>query len=241
VRKENQDSIVTIPDHGLFAVADGMGGGACGQLASVWVKESLTAAAPELSVANLTAAERAARLDARLQEVNGRIRQHCVENGYKSMGSTVALMLFDPADHCHAVLMHAGDSRVYRMREGVLECLTRDHTVGGEMSRKAVSRREAAELSSRRNPLTHILTRAVGTEFKVRPEWREVEAKLGDRYLLCTDGVHDMLSDEEIAAVLKRRGTPAAWVQALEEKVLAAGAGDNYSMICFTMTKGKSK
>ncbi len=238
VRKENQDAIVTMPKHGLFAVADGMGGGAAGSLASSWIKEALEKAAAAL--AGGKPAERAAKLDEVLQTVNGRIRRHCKEQGYKVMGSTAALMLFAPSDRKRVLIMHVGDSRIYRLRGGALECLTRDHTVGVEMSRQTTSRREAAELSSRKNPLTHILTRAVGTEFKVRAQWRELDVERGDRYLLCTDGVHDMLDDATLAAALKRRTSPKAWVQVLASQVLTAGAQDNYSMIGLTMTKGKN-
>lgn len=237
VRKENQDSVLSMPARGFFAVADGMGGGACGALASAWVKEALVDNAAEFAAEGIGFEERAARLDLRLQEVNARIRDYCRENGFQSMGSTLALLLFDPLDRTQAMFMYVGDSRVYRLREGDLECLTQDHTVGGELSHHANSRREAAELASRRNPLTHILTRAIGTEFKVRPEWRALDVRRGDRYLICTDGVHDVLSDEELAAVLGHRGQPADWVAKLEEKVLAAGAGDNYSMICLALTK----
>ena len=112
-----------------------------------------------------------------------------------------------------------------------------DHTVGGELSRKTHSRMESDDLKSRRNPLSHILTRAVGTEFRVRPDWQTTDMRLGDRFLLCSDGVHDMISDEEIAALLRSRGAPDEIARRLEKAVVDAGAGDNYSMICLEVRR----
>ena len=115
--------------------------------------------------------------------------------------------------------------------------LTRDHTVGDELGRALVNGARAEDLKSRKNPLSHILTRAVGTEFRVRPDWQTTDIRLGDRFLLCSDGVHDMLSDEEIAALLRSRGAPDEIARRLEKAVVDAGAGDNYSMICLEVRR----
>ena len=232
VRKENQDSVLSLPETGIFCVADGMGGGKEGALASQWVCESLAKAVRNVSFDTLGGEARIRFLGDALQEVNDRVRAHAKEQGHRSMGSTVALLVPNPLERMHPYVAHAGDSRVYRMRRGELRLLTSDHTVGGELSRKTASRREAEDLGSRGNPLSHILTRAVGTEFKVRPEWQTVDLKIGDRILLCTDGVHDMLSDEEIAVAMRGRRTPEEIAQRLEAGIVAAGAGDNYSLIC---------
>ena len=237
VRKENQDSVLSLPETGLFCVADGMGGGKGGALASQWVCESLAKAVRDVSFDTLGGEKRIMFLGAALQETNDRVRAYAKEQGYKSMGSTVALLVPNPLDRSHPYVAHAGDSRVYRMRRGELQLLTSDHTVGGELSRKTVSRREAEDLGSRGNPLSHILTRAVGTEFRVRPEWQSIDLKVGDRLLLCTDGVHDMLSDAEIAVAMRGRRTPSEIARRLETGIVAAGAGDNYSLICLEVRR----
>ena len=237
VRKENQDNVLSLPETGLFCVADGMGGGKGGALASQWVCESLANAVRDVSFDALGGEERIRFLGDALQEVNSRVRAYAKEQGFKSMGSTVVLLVPDPRDRAHPYVAHAGDSRVYRMRRGELQLLTNDHTVGGELSRKTVSRREAEDLGSRGNPLSHILTRAVGTEFKVRPEWQTIDLKIGDRLLLCTDGVHDMLSDKEIAEAMRGRKTPEEIAHRLETEIVAAGAGDNYSLICIEVRR----
>ena len=90
----------------------------------------------------------------------------------------------------------------------------------------------AADLQSRRNPLTHILTRAIGTELRARPDLAEIDVKRGDRFLLCSDGVHDMLEDPEIAPILKAASDPSAAIARLSAAVRNAGAADNFTMIC---------
>ncbi len=237
VRKDNQDHLVSLPEEGFFCVADGMGGGKGGALASQWVCDglSLVVRSPEYSAVSGAGRTRFA-IDA-IQQANDRIRMYAREQGYKSMGSTVAFLVFDPNDWSHPAIVHAGDSRIYRLRRGELQQLTRDHTVGVELSRKTHSRAEAQKLGARSNPLTHILTRAVGTEFRVRPDRQTIDAKVGDRYLLCTDGVHDMLSDEEIAAAMRGWRRPEEIIRRLEKGIIAAGAGDNYSLVCIEVRR----
>lgn len=233
VRKENQDNLLSLPDVGFFCIADGMGGGMGGAIASQWVCESLSVAAGCAEFSELVGEGRVQLACDALQKANDRIRAYARERGFQSMGATVAFIVFNPKDWAHPNIVHAGDSRIYRMRRGELQLLTRDHTVGGEMSRKTLSRTEAKSLSSRHNPLAHILTRAVGTEFRVRPECQAIDARPYDRFLICTDGVHDMLSDKEIASAMRGRVQPEEIIQRLEREVVAAGAGDNYSMVCF--------
>ena len=237
VRKDNQDSLLALPEAGFFCVADGMGGGKGGALASQWICEAFAQMVQTSDFAAQPGERRKELIDSALQEVNQRIRTYANEQGFRSMGSTVVALATNPSNPSQLLLIHAGDSRIYRMRRGELQLLTSDHTVGGELSRKAHSRMESNDLKSRRNPLSHILTRAVGTEFRVRPDWQTTDIRLGDRFLLCSDGVHDMLSDEEIAAQLRSRGAPDEIARRLEKAVVAAGAGDNYSMICLEVRR----
>ncbi len=231
VRKENQDSFVCDARNAFLCVADGMGGGADGALASRWVCDAMDAAVKE---AGPTVEAREAALVAALHAVNGRIRGYAREHGYKSMGSTVVGLAADPSDARMARVFHAGDSRAYRFRFGRLDLLTSDHTVGNELgSALAVGEAERGRaMQARSNPLTHILTRAVGTEAMVRPEWKTIDVQRGDRLLLCSDGVHDMLDDAAIAAVLSASSTPQAAAARIEAEVRRAGACDNYTIVC---------
>ena len=232
VRRANEDAFLDRPDDGFYCVSDGMGGGSGGALASRWICDSF---------AGVMDAEKDSAFEIRqfalvreIQRVNDRIRAYAHENGYRMMGATIALMLVDHANPTRALICHAGDSRIYRLRAGELNLLTRDHTVGNELGRalseNAAAR--AADLQSRRNPLTHILTRAIGTELRARPDLAETEVKRGDRFLLCSDGVHDMLEDAEIAALLKDASNPAAAIAHLSAAVRNAGAADNFTMVC---------
>jgi len=231
VRRENQDAYLALPVHGFFCVADGMGGGQGGALASRWLCDELAAVAR--TDARLDPPARLAQVEETLQRVNARIRAHADEKGYRMMGTTLAAVVFDPALTGKAKIVHVGDSRVYLLRKGVLEPLTRDHTVGNELSRMVTNDRATeSDLKSRRNPLTHILTRAVGTELRVRAESRTVETRRGDRFILCTDGVHDLLSDADLLAFF-RRGAPAASVAKAADAIRAAGATDNFTLVCF--------
>lgn len=232
VRRANEDSFLDRPESGFFCVSDGMGGGSGGALASKWICEAF---------AGVMDAEEGSAFEIRqfaivreIQRVNDRIRAYAKENGYRMMGATLALMLVDHAAPERAIICHAGDSRIYRMRDGGLKQLTRDHTVGNELGRalseNAAAR--AADLQSRRNPLTHILTRAIGTELRARPDLAEIDVKRGDRFLLCSDGVHDMLDDPDISSIMKAASTPSAAVARLTAGVRNAGAADNFTMIC---------
>ena len=78
----------------------------------------------------------------------------------------------------------------------------------------------------------------MGTGFKVRPDWRKIDLRAGDRYLLCTDGVHDVLNDAQVAALLGRAKTPADAVKAFAREVIARGAPDNYTLVCAFVVTG---
>ncbi len=232
VRADNQDAFVFLPETGFLCVSDGMGGGDGGALASQWACAAL-AEAWEGSK-DLLPTERESQVETALQVVNGRIRAYAKEQGYKVMGTTVAALLQTQAESFRARVVHVGDTRVYRFRHGRLDPLTRDHTVGNELgtAMATTSTDQAKQLKARSNPLTHILTRAVGTEMRVRPEWRTVDVQRGDRFLLCSDGVHDMLSDADLAAILKVSATPRVAVARIEAAVRKVGAGDNYTILC---------
>ena len=235
VRADNQDSYLMRKEEFFLAVADGMGGGADGALASAWICEEF---AKFLELQPGSFRERLTKAGAALADANTRIRAYIKERGIKMMGSTAALLMADPLRPTRGAIAHVGDSRIYRWRKGIGKLLTRDHTVGDELGRALVSDSQAAALKSRKNPLSHILTRAVGTGFKVRPDWRKIDLRAGDRYLLCTDGVHDVISDAKVAALLGRAKAPADAVKAFAREVISCGAPDNYTLVCAFVANG---
>ena len=234
LRPENEDSYLMRKEDFFLAVADGMGGGADGALASSWVCEAF---ASLLATPSEGFRARVKGAGAALEAANARIREYMKERGIKMMGSTAAVLLADPARPSRGVIAHVGDSRIYRWRKGKGIQLTRDHTVGDELGRAHVNAADAAALKSRKNPLSHILTRAVGTGFKVRAEWRKIDIRVGDRYLLCTDGVHDVLSNVQVSALLGSAKTPAEVLRAFARDVISYGAPDNYTLVCAFVEK----
>ena len=231
VRKENQDSVLADAGRRLYAVADGMGGGSEGAKASAIVCRNL-AAIPE-------AADFAARVEAAdtaIAEANREIFEYSDAHGYKQMGTTVALVLFGDGEADRAAIGHVGDSRVYRLREGVLEALTRDHSVGAELAR-TLGAAAGGAFAGKEHPLAHMLTRAIGTEKTVSVEWRRIDVRPGDRYLVCSDGVHGVLAEADLKRLLAGGDADAA-TRALASAVHASGAPDNYSVL--TLIVGRS-
>lgn len=215
VRTENQDSVLSAPERGLYVIADGMGGGEGGAAASRILCEEMSGVA------------RAGEMAEAVGRAHRRIADYAAGRGYRTMGTTVAAL---KADGDRATVLWVGDSRIYRLRAGKIERLTDDHTVGNELSRIAPGV-AAGRLAERSHPLAHVLTRAVGVESTVKPDELRTEIKPGDRFLLCSDGVHDLLTDEAIASLLAVPHTRQEALQNLALAVREAGAHDNFSMI----------
>ena len=225
VRADNQDNVLVSVTHGVFCVADGMGGGAEGAKASATVCHEVKMMT---NIAGATFAERVTAVKASIIDANAAIYAYANERGFSKMGSTAVIMVFDPDDSTRAAIINVGDSRVYHIRGGLVSLLTRDHSVGRELSDFAGAR--AADFRSRANPLTHVLTRAVGVQPSVQSDEHEVDVRSGDRFVLCTDGVHDVVSDRRLG-VFAAGGTLESAASRLAEEVLRCGAPDNYSFV----------
>ena len=227
VREENQDSLYVNRRQGVFAVADGMGGGEGGAAASAIVcgalRKSLRFGASFHSTI--------AKVSDAIRFANSEIRRAAVKAGYRHMGSTVTAFMIDRKTEKTAVIGYVGDSRVYRSRFGTLTQLTYDHTMTGELMRRSATKAMFASFSGRNSPLAHVLTRAAGAEEEVHPDWCKIDLRRGDRYLICTDGVYDELSDGEIREFLKMKAPLREISRRLSAAIEKAGAGDNYSFI----------
>lgn len=226
VRQENQDSSARFVSHGVFVVADGMGGHKGGREAS----ETAVAALEERFV---DGAERAAfepslqTLVAAVGEANRRIRERAAQDAaLDRMGTTLVALLLD-GDGTAAVV-HVGDSRAYRLRDDALELLTNDHTVVNDLVRN----HDISEAEASVHPYRHMLTRALGPSADVAPEVRRIEARSGDLYVLCSDGISGMLSREAIREILlQHRDDPEQVCRHLIEAANQAGGKDNATAI----------
>ena len=225
VREQNEDAVFALPEDGVFGVSDGMGGGEAGELASAWVADEIKAA-----LSGTEDESPGIRLSAACEAIgraNGRIHAYASEKAYKMMGATVALLLFNPWDASVVYVIHAGDSRVYRLRDGVLERLTEDHTVGVDIAKLTGDGMMADHRSS---SFSHVLTRAVGTSETISPELFRAAVEKDDVFLVCTDGVSTMLDDDRLREIIASADSPEEIVEHVSNAVRVAGAVDNYSM-----------
>lgn len=218
VRPVNEDACLAQPETGLWAVADGMGGHAAGELASRAVIESLRGlpVPPHLGI-GVTAVE------ARLGAVNGRLLEEAHRREVALMGSTVVVLI---ACGGHAVYLWVGDSRIYLFRDGELHQLSRDHSLVEEELDAGAPPREGSAARTARN----VITRALGGTPNLDLEAEILEVRAGDLYLLCSDGLPRELSDPEIAALLT--GNPGVdTAHILLDRALERGGRDNVTVM----------
>ncbi|TPG24816.1 Stp1/IreP family PP2C-type Ser/Thr phosphatase [Variovorax guangxiensis] len=199
VRANNEDAIAFDASLGLAILADGMGGYNGGEVASGMAIALLQASFGRwLAHAGPGAHVRAMRraLQAGTDEANSAILEAGIANmQLQGMGTTLVVAAFGPR---RALVGHIGDSRCYRLREGKLEQLTRDHSLLQEQLDAGMITPEQAAQSPHRN----LVTRALGIERAVDLEMHEHSAQVGDLYLLCSDGLSEMVTDAQISTVL---------------------------------------
>lgn len=223
VREKNEDSILTDPSGILWAVADGMGGYGHGEVASDIVIDCL-AAIPD-------GANPEPALVSQLQRANRMVAERQQEPGMGRMGSTVVAMIVVGAV---AHVAWAGDSRAYLMRRGHLRMVTRDHSVVQDL----VDRGELTSAEAEAHPESHIITRAVGGSVELQVDTTAVPLAIGDRLLLCSDGLTRCVYEQIIEAVLQSAPDPDTACQTLIREALEAGAPDNVSVIVVEMVEG---
>ncbi len=222
IRPHNEDAFLVDQESGVFAVADGMGGHAAGEVASRLaveaVREVFENAHPDVEVPALviSAVERANR---RIAE---RIREH---PEYAGMGTTLVLARIE-ADRL--ILAHVGDSRGYRIRGGQIEQLTSDHSFVNELVRLGMLSKEQAARDPRRN----VVTRALGSGPSVVPDVIQQQLEPGDTLLLCSDGLNSMIADELILSTVEaHRDQLDQCCARLVEAANAAGGEDNVTVV----------
>lgn len=217
VRQGNQDSVYAGPH--FVAVADGMGGMAAGDLASAIVINTV-ARLDEPPPADSVADE----LADTVAEANRAIRRMVADDpGKEGMGTTLTALWFDGE---WFNMVHIGDSRAYRMREGGFEQITVDDTYVQMLVDEGRITAEEAE----RHPQRSLLLRALGAS-EVEPAFQTLKGVAGDRMLLCSDGLTGPVSDADIALTLQSAATPAEAVESLVGQALEAGAPDNVTVL----------
>jgi len=236
-RSNNEDSVATDDGVSLAVLADGMGGYNAGEVASNmatsfirtelgrWLREASTQASD---------AEVRRAMDICVDNANRAIFNAANSNPqYAGMGTTLVVAVF--RDN-RVLLGHVGDSRCYRLREGRLQQITRDHSLLQEQIDAGLITPEQAAFSANKN----LVTRAVGVEDTVLLETHQHDVQAGDVFLMCSDGLSDMLDDEGILQVLQAHDSLESGTRALIDAANDAGGKDNISVILGRASGGAS-
>jgi protein phosphatase len=216
VRTSNEDAFLV--EGRLFVVADGMGGHNAGEVASEMAVESLRRAATNIVDE--------ATLSTALQQANEEIHTESMVNHVRhGMGTTIAVLAV--TDNDTVLVANVGDARIYRWHEGNLSRVTKDHSYVQELVDEGVITLEEARVHPRRN----IVTRALGIDADVEISTATLPVTIGARYVLCSDGLVDEVTDSEISAILDRHENSTAAAEALISAANSAGGRDNITVI----------
>ena len=220
LRDHNEDSLVVTPP--LFAVADGMGGHAAGEVASEIAVRVLSELAPEHPDGEA--------LGRAIEEANRAVIQAAREGrGRQGMGTTMTAAMLEGE---RLVIAQVGDSRAYLLHQGKLQQLTRDHSLMADMI-------EAGQLTpeeARTHPQRSVITRALGSDAHLHPDIYEINVETGDRLLICSDGLSGMVFDDQIESTLRRVQDPQRCASQLVNEAIAAGGHDNVTVIVADVT-----
>jgi protein phosphatase len=222
-RRHNEDAYVIEPP--LFAIADGMGGAQAGEVAS-----RLATAALKESASNGGGEQRISDL---IQEANRRVYDRSSSDPNTSgMGTTITVAL---VENDTVSFGHVGDSRAYLIRDAQMEQLTEDHSLVNELLKTGKLSREEAET----HPQRSVITRALGTDPDVDVDTFSVRAETGDLFLLCSDGLTDMVSERSILDVVERnRADIDGALRALVKEANRGGGQDNITVVAFEIADG---
>ena len=232
-RDGNEDSLLLMPKYGIFAVADGVGGENYGEVAS---RKAMSGIEEFISKNPLSGADNLEKkyrenwikgyFHRGLQKVNSEIMKEA--RSHPAMGgmATTLVLCFLDMDSLYVVNM--GDSRAYLLRDSKLKQLTVDNTyVNNLISAGTLTKSEA-----RKHPQKNIITKALGSAKNANPDFYRFDLRGGDRILLCTDGLHGELTDNEIASILKGNESLNAICTGLVNAANKKGGNDNITVIC---------
>ena len=231
VRSDNQDSFAyTVSSDGkmiFLMVADGIGGNEAGDIASRYTAEMILREFQKFQKNGTPQEEEIVDfLKSTILLANSALKNLNINmNVGHPMGTTLAILVLTPG--C-AVTAHAGDSRIYRWREGKLEQMTQDHSLVAELVKLGKLTPEQAV----NHPYAHVISQSIGVHRDVKPDFSIQERKSGDRYMVCSDGILLHLEDEKIAELIGKAEDARAAVSSLITAALRGGGGDNTTVLC---------
>jgi PPM family protein phosphatase len=240
-REGNEDAFSVEDALGFYIVADGMGGHLAGEIASRIAVEVINKAFRKWSAQGAGESEIYGDPDTSLslkgnyilggiRLANRIIYELALEKTeFHGMGTTVAILLTTPS---LVIAANVGDSRIYLVRDGEIERLSRDHSVVSEQVELGMMTEEEAESS----PLRHVLTRNLGSSDDVVPDIFEIEPNNNDYFILCSDGLTDLVSDDELLSMSEEEPEPGRLCRRLVDEVLDRGAHDNTTVISVSLS-----
>ena len=245
VRAQNEDALAISPSHGLAILADGMGGYNAGEVASRMavevIRKEVEAKLDQFPASGALPVGRRERLPQPILADAIRLANTAIfaagqaEPQYAGMGTTLVVALFQGGK---LSIAHVGDSRAYRLRDGALVQLTRDHSFLQEQVDAGILTLQQARMSQNRN----LVTRAVGVGPSVDVELHDHALQPGDLYLLCSDGLTDMIDDEEIRDILRTRTDSLVTLcDTLVQTANRAGGRDNISAVLVKVPSGSQQ
>ncbi len=226
IRTVNEDSMLCMETLNFFMLADGVGGHNSGDVASglaVELTEKYLLANPPDNVAE---SELPAFFSHCLRMVNEEIYQKAVSNEENAGMATTAIMLLLRSDK--AFIVNIGDSRAYVLRRGKLLKITEDHTYVNELIKNGRINKEEAEC----HPKKHMITRALGSEKNIQPDFYFIDIYHGDRVLLCTDGLYNEVDESDICRLMNEIEDVTELVEALIGLACDNGGRDNITVNC---------
>ena len=220
LRDHNEDSLVVTPP--LFAVADGMGGHAAGEVASEIAVRVLSELAPEHPDGEA--------LGRAIEEANRAVIRAAHEGrGREGMGTTMTAAMLEGE---RLIIAQVGDSRAYLLHKGQMQQLTRDHSLVADL----IEAGQITEAEARVHPQRSVITRALGSDPRTQPDLFEITVEAGDRLLLCSDGLSTMLEDDQIAKILANHSEPQRCAAQLVNEAVSRGGYDNVTVIVVDVT-----
>lgn len=227
VRKNNEDACFVIPGHDVYIVADGVGGNNSGEVASRTAVSEIAEYINENSLRDCGDTE---AIFESLSEAVGTANEKIYQMGMESaenrgMATTVVMVYIRGLE---AYVANVGDRRAYLMRKGRLKQLTKDHTYVNELVQKGVITEDEAEHHKQKN----VITKALGAEYFVEPDFYKIGLSKNDIIMLCSDGLYGEVGDAQIVESMNSRDNMNDVCADLVEKAIRAGGRDNITVVC---------
>ncbi len=225
VRDNNQDSYFVMPEEGIFLVADGVGGHTHGELASRTAMTDIAAFVRDNPIPAGSDNELIKQYFCNLTElVNEHIFAIAGEQAPRGMATTLIILYID-GDTAHA--LNVGDSRVYLIRDGVMTQITEDHTFVNTLVKRGI----ISEAEARTHPDRNMITKAIGADQTIDPDFYTFSIKENDVILMCTDGLYNEVSSENIIQMVNEEDDMRKLCSDLVDKANSHGGGDNITVV----------